>query len=138
MRPILAVLSASFLTFASQSHAEFQVDSIGAGYWIEQNPYIEVYQETDLGFHPQVFLGPEVVGISVKTDPLVEKYGVGIAPYFGLGAADSDVEGLLGIEIDKRFNISKHRIDSYFRLNVDFDNTELMFGARYFFGSNEK
>jgi len=137
MRPILAVLSASFLTFASQSHAEFQIDSIGAGYWVEQNPYIEVYHETEFGLHPQVFLGPEVVGVSVKTDPLIEKYGIGVAPYFGLGGADSEVEGLLGVEFDKSFNVSTHRLDGYFRLNVDFDNTEFMLGARYFFDSKE-
>lgn len=137
MRAFQAVFTALFLLISALSHADIQLDSIGAGYWVEENPYIEVYQETELGLHPQVFLGYEVIGVSVKTDPLIEKYGIGVAPYFGLGAADSDVEGLLGIEFDKRFNVSNHRLDSYFRFNVDLDNAEFMLGARYFFDSND-
>lgn len=137
MRAFQAVFAALFLSISSLSLADFQIDSIGAGYWVEENPYIEVYQETEHGLHPQVFLGYEVLGVSVKTDPVYEKYGIGIAPYFGLGAADSEVEGLLGVEFDKSFNVSNHRLDSYFRLNIDLDNTEFMLGARYFFDSSD-
>lgn len=133
MRALLAAIPASFLLLSNASHADFQIDSIGAGYWIEENPYIEIFQETEHGIHPQIFLGPEVLGVSVKTDPIYEKYGIGIAPYIGLGMADSSTEGLLGVEFDRSFDISSKRLDTYFRFNVDFQNTEFMLGARYFF-----
>jgi hypothetical protein len=133
MRLILAVFSASFLSAASVSHADLQIDSIGGGYWIEESPYIEVYQETELGLHPQVFLGPEVFGVSVKTNSLYELYGIEMAPYFGLGGADSDPEGLLGLEFSRRFNVQNNRLDAYFRANIDLHDAEFMLGARYFF-----
>jgi len=135
MRTLLAALTVTFLSFTSQSHADLKIDSVGVGHWLDENPYIEIYQETEIGLHPQIFLGTDVVGASVKTDPLYEKYGVGIAPYFGLGSADSDMTGLMGVEIDRSFKVMNKRLDAYFRLNIDFDDSDMMFGARYFFDS---
>lgn len=133
MRTLLAALTGVFLSITSMSHADVSFDSVGAGYWVEENPYLEVYTETDLGLHPQIFLGYEVFGVSLKTDPVYEKYGIEVAPYFGIGGADNDIEGLLGVEFDRAFTVKDRRVDTYFRLNIDFDNTEFMLGARYFF-----
>ncbi len=134
MRTRLAALLTICFTLSAPAHADLPIDSVGAGYWFDEGEYLEVYQETDTGFHPQVFLGTDVVGISVKTDPLVEKYGVELAPYFGLAATDT-LEGLLGAEISKNLNVASKRLNMYFRLNIDFDNAEYMTGVRYFFDS---
>lgn len=134
MRTRLAALLMVCFALSGTVHADFQIDSLGAGYWFEEGEYIEVYQETDSGFHPQVFLGTSVVGLNVKTDPLYEKYGVEVAPYFGLAAADG-VEGLLGAEVSKDLNIKNKRLNMYFRLNIDFENADYMAGVRYFFDS---
>jgi hypothetical protein len=130
----LAALLIICVTFSAPVQAEPQIDSVGAGYWFDQGEYIEIYQETDFGLHPQLFLGTSVIGISVKTDPLIEKYGVEVAPYFGLGAGDS-LEGLLGAEFSKDVKVANKRLTMYFRLNIDFDNTDFMGGVRYFFDS---
>lgn len=126
---------ALFSLFTSCSiHADIKRNAVGVGYWFDQNAYVEIFHKTDLGIHPQVFVGSDVIGVNAKTDPLYSKYGIELAPFFGFGVSESDMEGLLGVEFNRKFHIQSQEIDTYFRFNTDFEfDKDYMVGIRYFY-----
>jgi hypothetical protein len=134
MRAATSAIALFSLLTTLSVQADFKPDAVGGGYWFGENGYVEIYHETELGLHPQVFIGPEIFGASVKTNPLYSKYQINLAPFFGFGVSEDNMEGLIGVEADHKFNIQSHQLDAYFRLNTDFDlHKDYMMGVRYFF-----